>query len=170
MFTDEQIEEIVNLLSTLDLSTKLYFGCDSIAYRKNSEWWGKFATVLIVHMNGKNGCKIFRNISYERIFDKKKGRPADRLMKEVYKVSALYNQLIPFVDEFDCEIHLDINPDLKHGSSCVATQAAGYVLGVTQVMPKMKPEAFAASFGADGIGRGFDKRSVSYTHEDAVLH
>lgn len=168
MFTDKQIEQVVDLLATLDTTTKLYFGCDSIAYRKvgdsgKPEWWAKFATVLIVHMNGKNGCRIFRNISHERIFDKKKGRPADRLMKEVYKVTALYTQMIGFVDEFDCEIHLDINEKTEYGSSCVATQAAGYVLGVTGVTPILKPDAFAASFGADGIGRGFDKRTTSYT-------
>lgn len=167
VFTDEQVEEVVELLSTLDPSTKLYFGCDSVTYRKSDGWWAKFATVLIVHKNGKNGCKIFRNISYDRVYDKKKGRPADRLMKEVYLVTALYTQLIPFVDEFDIEIHLDVNPDEKYGSSCVATQAAGYVLGMTNLVPKLKPEAFAASFGADGVGRGFDQRSTSYTH---VLH
>jgi len=162
MFTDVQIEDLVNLLVELDTTTKIYFGCDSIAYRKNNEWWGKFATVLIVHKNGKNGCKIYRNISHERIFDDKKNRPSDRLMKEVYKVTALYTQLIPFIEGYDIEIHLDINPDVKHGSSCVATQAAGFVLGVTQIVPKLKPEAFAASFGADGIAHGFDQRSTSY--------
>ena len=168
MFTEEQVESIVDLLSGLDTSTKLYFGCDSIAYKKGKDengkpvWYAKFATVLIVHMNGKNGCKIFRHIDHERVFDKKKNRPADRLMKEVYRTAALYNQLIGLVDGYDIEIHLDINPNKDHGSSCVATQAAGYILGVTQVMPKMKPEAFAASFGADGIGRGFDQRSTSY--------
>lgn len=164
MFTDKQIEELINTLVDLDSTTKLYFGCDSVAYRKNKEWWAKFATVLIVHKNGKNGCKIFRHISHDRIFDDKKNRPSDRLMKEVYLVTGLYTQLIPYVEGYDIEIHLDINPDKQHGSSCVATQAAGYVLGVTQIVPKLKPEAFAASFGADGIGRGFDQRTTSFSH------
>lgn len=162
MFTDEQIEDVVNLLADLDISTKLYFGCDSIAYRKNGVWFAKFATVLIVHKNGKNGCKIFRNISHEQIYDQKKGRPSDRLMKEVYKVSALYAQLIPLVEGYDIEIHLDINPDIKFGSSCVATQAAGFILGMTGLEPKLKPDSWASSFGADGIAHGFDQRSTSY--------
>jgi len=163
MFSDKQVNDVVELLATLDDSTKLYFGCDSQLYKKvgkngQKEKWAKFATVLLVHMNGKNGCRIFRHVDTERIFDKKMGRPQDRLMKEVYRVTALYTQLIGLVEGYDCEIHLDINPDPKHGSSCVADQAAGYVLGMTQVHPKLKPEAFAASFGADGIHRGYDAR------------
>ena len=169
MFTDKQVEDIVDLLSTLDESTKLYFGCDSIAYKKSRDangkpvWFGKFATVLIVHMNGNKGCRIYRHIDHEQVYDTKKNRPADRLMKEVYRTSALYNQLVGLVDGFEIEIHLDINPDIKHGSSCVATQAAGFILGTTQIMPKMKPDAFAASFGADGVGRGYHMRGTSYS-------
>jgi len=70
-------------------------------------------------------------------------------MNEVMKSCELYIQLAPFIDEFDVEIHCDVNTDPKHGSNCVATQAAGYVLGVTGVEAKTKPEAFAASFAGD---------------------
>lgn len=168
LFTETQLEEIVELLSTLSLKTKLYLGCDSIAYRKGRDengklvWFAKFATVLIVHIEGKHGCKIFRHIDHERVYDAKKGRPADRLMKEVYRTSALYTQLSGLIDGFDVEIHLDINPRKEHGSSCVVSQATGFILGTTGIEPKVKPEAFAASFGADGIGRGFDQRATSY--------
>jgi len=168
MFTDDQIEDMVEFLLSLDDETKIYFGCDSVAHRRrNGQWWAKFATVCVIHMNGKNGCRVFRNISHERVFDDKKGRPQDRLMKEVYKVSALYNQLIPFIEGYDCEIHLDINPDKKWGSSCVATQAAGYVLGVTGIDEehlKLKPDAWGSSFAADGIGRGFHERTTITKH------
>jgi predicted RNase H-related nuclease YkuK (DUF458 family) len=46
--------------------------------------------------------------------------------------------------------------DPKHGSNCAASEAAGYVLGMTGIEPKLKPESWAASFGADGVvhGRG----------------
>ena len=84
-------------------------------------------------------------------------------MKEVYRVAALWSQLSGLVDEYDCEIHLDINPNKLYGSSCVATQAAGFILGVTGEEPKLKPESWASSFGADGIGRGFDQRGTSYS-------
>lgn len=173
MFTEKQEEEILNLLTEVSSNTKVYLGCDSIAYKKGKNhdgkpiWYGKFATVLIVHIDGRHGCRIFRHIDHEQVFDDKKNRPQDRLMKEVYRTSALYCQLRNLIDGFETEIHLDINPNKEHGSSCVVSQATGYILGtcgVNEDQVKVKPDAFAASFGADGIGRGFDQRSMSVSH------
>ena len=154
MFTQRQVEDIVDLLATLDSRTKIYLGCDSVRYFRESNAFGKFATVCIVHKNGNNGCKIFSNVSYEKDFDVRKDRPKMRMLNEVRKVCELYNQLIPFIDEFDIEIHLDINTDPKHGSNCAASEAAGYVLGVTGIQPNLKPQSWAASFGADGVAHG----------------
>lgn len=161
-FTQDQVEEIVDLLATLDTNTKIYFGCDSVRTRKNGRWYANYATVFIVHMNGKNGCRLFSHLSTEPDFDVKINRPKMRMMKEVQKVCELYTQLIPFIDEFDIEVHLDINTDPKHGSNCAATEAAGYVLGVTglpEEQIKLKPESFAASFGADAAAHGRFERS-----------
>ena len=154
MLTQKQIEDMVNLLITLDSNTKVYLGCDSVRYVKNDRTWARFASVAIVHMNGKNGCRIFSSISHEPDYDLKASRPKMRMMNEVQKVCALYNQLAPFIDEFDVEIHLDINTDPMHGSNCAANEAAGYVLGMTGIEPKLKPESWAASFGADGVAHG----------------
>lgn len=151
VFTQEQVEELVELLATLDTNTKVYLGCDSIVVRKNGRFYGKYGTVCIVHKNGKNGCRIFSKVSYEPNYDVKKNRPKMRMMNEVIKVCELYNQLIPFIDEFDVEIHLDIATDPKQGSNCAANEATGYVLGLTGVEPKLKPHSFASSFGADHI-------------------
>lgn len=157
MFTQKQIEDLVDLLSTLTTDTKVYLGCDSVRFIKDGRWYARYATVAIVHMNGKNGCRIFSVRSVEADYDVKKNRPSIRLMNEVMKVCELYTQLVPFIDEYEVEIHLDVNTDPKHGSNCVAVQAAGYVLGVTGITPKLKPDGFAASYGADGVahGRGY---------------
>lgn len=154
MFDQNQVEDIVELLSTLTNETKVYLGCDSVRYFRKGRAYGRYATVCIIHMNGKNGCKIFSDISYEPDYDVRKDRPKMRMLNEVQKVCALYNQLIPFIDEYDVEIHLDINTDPKHGSNCAASEAAGYVLGMTGIQPKLKPESWAASFGADGVAHG----------------
>lgn len=154
MFTPAQIEEMVDLLSTLDNNTKVYLGCDSVRFKKNDRNYARYATVAIVHMNGNKGCRVFSNISQELDFDVKKNRPKMRMMNEVMKVCELYMELIPYIDEFDVEIHLDINRDPKHGSNCAASEAAGYVLGMTGIEPKLKPESFAASYGADGVAHG----------------
>jgi uncharacterized protein len=161
MFSQEQVEEIVDILATLDSSTKIYFGCDSVRTRRNGRWYANFATVFIIHVNGKNGCRLFSHLSTEPDYDLKKERPKMRMMTEVQKVCELYNQLIPFIDEFDIEIHLDINTDPKFGSNCAAKEAAGYVLGMTgldESRIKLKPDSFAASFGADAAAHGrFEK-------------
>lgn len=152
MFTQNQIEELVDLLYSLDSSTKIYIGTDSVRFKKDGRWFAKYASVCVVHMNGKNGCRVFKHRSIEQDYDLKKNRPSLRLMNEVIKSCELYAQLAPFIDEFDVEIHCDVNIDPKFGSNCVATQAAGYVLGVTGLHEnqiKLKPDAFAASFGAD---------------------
>lgn len=154
MFTQTQIEDLVDLLCTVGSNTKVYLGCDSVRYIKNGRQWARFATVCIVHKNGKNGCRIFSNVSHEADFDMKPSRPKMRMMKEVQKVCELYTQIGPFIDEFNVEIHLDINTDPKHGSNCAASEAAGYVLGMTGIEPKLKPESWAASFGADGVAHG----------------
>jgi uncharacterized protein len=149
MFTEKQITDLVDLLYGLDTNTKIYIGTDSVRFRENGRWFAKYASVAVVHMNGKNGCRVFKHRSIEPDYDLKKSRPSMRLMNEVMKSCELYNQLAPFIDEFDVEIHCDINVDPKHGSNCVAAQAAGYVLGVTGIEPALKPNAFAASFAGD---------------------
>jgi predicted RNase H-related nuclease YkuK (DUF458 family) len=154
MFTQNQIEDIVDLLVTLNSNTRIYLGCDSVRYMKGSDAYARFATVLIIHKNGNSGCRIFSNVSHERDYDLKKNRPRMRMMNEVQKVCELYNQIAPFIDEFEVEIHLDVNTDPKHGSNCAATEAAGYVLGMTGIEPKLKPHGFAASYGADGVAHG----------------
>ena len=158
MFTQSQIEELVDLLYGLTQDTKIYIGTDSVRFRKDGRWYAKYASVCVVHINGKNGCRVFKHRSIEPDYDVKKNRPSLRLMNEVMKSCELYIQLAPFIDEFECEIHCDVNIDPKHGSNCVATQAAGYVLGVTGLTEdqvKLKPNAFAASFGADHYANNF---------------
>ena len=143
MFTQKQIEEIVDLLITLDENTKIYIGTDSVRYKKDGRSYAKFASVCVIHMNGRHGCKVFRHRSEEPDYDLKKNRPSMRMMNEVIKTCELYNQLAPFIDCYDVELHLDINLNPIYGSNCAAKQAAGYALGVTGVSEnavKFKPD------------------------------
>lgn len=149
MFTQKQIEDIVDLLYTLNSDTKIYIGTDSVRFKQDGRWFAKYATVCVIHKNGKNGCTVFKYRSVEPDYDMKKNRPSIRMMNEVMKSCELYTQLAPFIDEFDVEIHADINTDPKHGSNCAASQAAGYILGVTGIEATLKPYAHAASFAGD---------------------
>lgn len=151
IFSEKQVEEIVDLLVDYPEGTKIYLGCDSIRVFKNGEMHAKFATVAIIHKGGNNGCRIFSDVSFERDYDVKANRPKVRMLNEVRKVCELYHELIPFIDGYEIEIHLDISTDPKRGSNCAASEAAGYVLGMTGIEPKFKPESFCASFGADHV-------------------
>ena len=60
MFTQKQIEEMVDILLECDENTKVYLGCDSVRYiSKDERQMARFATVAIIHKNGNKGCKIF---------------------------------------------------------------------------------------------------------------
>lgn len=131
--------------------TKIYLGCDSERFRINDVWYADYILAIVVHINGKNGCKLFGEVVRERDYDQRKDRPSTRLMTEVYKVSELYLKLADVLDGRDVEVHLDINPDEEHGSSCVLNQAIGYIKGTCNVVPLVKPDAFAASYAADRL-------------------
>ena len=74
-----------------------------------------------------------------------------RLMNEVYKVADLFHSLADVLEDREVEVHLDINPNELYGSSCVVQQAIGYIKGTCNVIPMVKPKAFAASYAADRL-------------------
>lgn len=129
--------------------TKIYLGCDSERVKLDGVWYADYILAIVVHINGNNGCKLFGEVQRERDWDQKYSRPSQRLMTEVYKVSELYLKLAEVLEGRQVEVHLDINPDEQHGSSCVISQAVGYIRGVCNVIPFVKPDAFAASYAAD---------------------
>jgi predicted RNase H-related nuclease YkuK (DUF458 family) len=129
--------------------TKIYLGCDSERLRIDGAWHADYVLAIVVHINGNNGCKIFGEVHRERVWDQKVSKPAMRLMTEVYKTSELYLKLADVLEGRDVEVHLDINPDEHYGSSCVVQQAIGYIKGTCNVIPFVKPNAWAASYAAD---------------------
>jgi predicted RNase H-related nuclease YkuK (DUF458 family) len=142
------INEVAEFVNALDADTKVYIGCDSERHKVGNQWYADYILAVVVHINGNNGCKIFGAVQKEMDFDSKYNRPRMRLMNEVYKVSQLYLDLSKVIAH-DIEVHLDINPSEMHGSSCVVNEAIGYVRGMCNVVPLVKPRAFAASYAAD---------------------
>jgi len=145
------LEEVSSFINSQTPETKIYLGCDSERFRMNDVWYADYILAIVVHIDGKHGCKLFGEVVRERDYDQRKDRPATRLMTEVYKVSDLYLKLADVLDGRDVEVHLDINPDEDHGSSCVLNQAIGYIKGTCNVVPLVKPDAFAASYAADRL-------------------
>ena len=70
-------------------------------------------------------------------------------MNEAYKLSEMYLKLADVLVDRAVEVHLDINPSELHGSNCVINEAIGYIRGTCNVIPMIKPRAFAASYAAD---------------------
>ena len=142
----EKVQEFINAQTP---ETRIYLGCDSERIKIDGVWYADYVLAIVVHINGNNGCKLFGEVQRERVWDAKPGKPAMRLMTEVYKVSELYLKLADVLEGRQVEVHLDINPDEQYGSSCVISQAVGYIKGTCNVIPFVKPEAFAASYAAD---------------------
>jgi predicted RNase H-related nuclease YkuK (DUF458 family) len=142
------IQSVVDYLETCDSNTKIYIGCDSERFQINNIWWADYILVVVVHINGKNGCKIFGAVDRERDYEQRHDRPRLRLMNEVYRVSQLYLNLSKVIAH-DIQIHLDINPNEVFKSSVVINEAVGYVKGMCGVIPFTKPDSWAASYAAD---------------------
>ena len=146
------IEEVREYISNCSEATNIYIGADSERYcRKDGIWQADYTVAIVIHIDGSKGCKIFGDVSSEIDYDRRKDRPALRLMNEVYRATQMYLDLEEAIGDRHVEVHLDINPDYMHGSSCVVTQAIGYVQGMINIKPMVKPEAFAASYAADRL-------------------
>ena len=143
------LDEVRAFILEQTSETKIYLGGDSERFQLNGVWHADYINVVVVHKNGKNGCRVFGSVVRERDYDQQKDKPRMRLMNEVYKVAELFQKLEEVLVDREIQIHLDINPDMMHGSSCVVQQAVGYIKGVCGVDALVKPDAFAASFAAD---------------------
>jgi uncharacterized protein len=142
------IEKIKEFILAQGDNTRIYIGVDSERIRFNEQWFADYTAAIVVHIDGNKGCKLFGEITRERDYDRV-DRPNTRLMTEVYKVSELYLKLADVLEGRKVEVHLDINPDENYASSNVVKQAIGYIRGVCNVIPMIKPDAFAASCAAD---------------------
>jgi len=143
------INEVKEFIMAQTPETKIYIGGDSERFSINGHWFADYTMAIVVHINGNNGCKIFGETVRERDWDQRKDRPRMRLMNEVYKIAELYLKLTDVLEDRLVEVHLDINPDEMYGSSCVIQEAVGYIRGMCNVIPVVKPRAFAASCAAD---------------------
>lgn len=145
------IEEIRQFMSTMGPDTKVYIGCDSERFKSKGVWYADYILAIVVHMDGRRGCKVFGEVQREKDYDQKVNRPFNRMMTEAAKAADLYLKMKEVFYDFEVEVHLDINPNENFGSSCAATAAVGYIRGMCNVTPLVKPNAFAASYAADRL-------------------
>jgi predicted RNase H-related nuclease YkuK (DUF458 family) len=153
------IDEVRQFIEAQGPGTRIYIGGDSTRFSQDGAWFADYTLAIVVHINGNNGCKIFGEVQRERDWDSKKDKPRMRLMTEVYKIAELYLKLQDVLEDRLVEVHLDINPSELHGSSCVVNEAIGYIKGMCNVVPFVKPQAFAASYAADRLKEVLDMQA-----------
>lgn len=133
-------------------SSSIYIGADSIRYRKNGQWWAKYSTVIVLHLDSKHGCKLFhRSIDLPDY-----GSLKQRLLTEVTYAIEAASEVIEEVGDRHLEIHIDVNPSPKHKSSIAVKEALGYVKGSLGIDAVIKPDSWAASHAADHLVRRGD--------------
>jgi predicted RNase H-related nuclease YkuK (DUF458 family) len=123
----------------------------------------RFATVIIVStyedlgggtVVGRGGIVIGANYFSDK-YKKNKEGVKERMLFEVSKSIEVAYDISPLLDLYDIplEVHADINPDIKWESNKALTEAVGYILGMGYDF-KVKPDAWAATKGADKASRG----------------
>lgn len=133
-------------------SSKIYFGADSERVNVGGIWYVDYLICVILHIDGKHGATvIYGNVERERDYDKNLSKPRNRLFTEVIKLGEIYTLLADVLEDRDVDIHLDLNPNEMFGSSCVISEAIGYIKGVCQRDPVVKPNSWAASIAADRL-------------------
>lgn len=145
--THEELTQFLN--EKCGPNTKIYIGCDSERFRFEGTWYADYTIAIVIHINSRNGAKIFAEVNREKDYDQKVNRPYNRMMAEAKRVAETYLKYKEIFYDYEVETHLDINPKLNHGSSCAANAAIGYIRGMCNVVPLLKPSAFAASYAAD---------------------
>lgn len=151
-------QAVKEYLETLDPTKKhkVYIGCDSSRYilktkdgRKQA--YADYVVAVVIHIGGNSGCKIFGEITTELDYDQKSSKPKNRMMNEAYKASEMFMRLQEVIRGHHIEIHLDINPNEKYGSSCAVSEAIGYIRGTCNVVPMVKPNAPVATYCSDWL-------------------
>ena len=138
-------EEAKQAILSSSPQSSVYIGCDSIRFRKNKQWYAKYSTVIIIHMDSKKGGRLF----HESVDMPDYGNLKQRLLMEVQLAVSTATEIIDVIGDRHFEIHLDINPNPNHKSNVAVKEALGWVRGSLGVDAKIKPSAFAATHAAD---------------------
>lgn len=150
---EDVLKEVRKLIQESSLVTSIYLGGDSEVTwcPKLKGWAADYALAVVIHHDSQHGCSVRGYVEREPLYTKEFDKPSMRLMTEVYKVAELYLALEDVIGDRHVEVHLDINPSKDFASNAVVQQAIGYIKGVCNIQPGIKPKAFAASYAADRL-------------------
>ena len=144
----QYIEEAKEAIKASSKDSSIYIGCDSIRYRREGKWYASYCVAIILHMDSKHGCRIFHATEKHADF----GNLRQRLLKEVELAVNVTTEILDVVGDRYIEIHLDLNPDVKHKSSVVVKESLSWARSLG-IEAKIKPDGFAATHAADHLVR-----------------
>lgn len=157
----EYVEQI--LIEEIEKGHKLHVSIGTDSQRSGRGY--KFATVILITTEkdlgggttvGRGGIVIHATYTLgaeDRVYLKRgKEGVNERMIVEVGKSIEVAYEIAELLDSYNIklEIHADINPNPKHESNKALQEAIGWILGMGYNF-KIKPEALAASYGADHL-------------------
>ena len=153
---NDYLESIINTEKLANQEWKISVGTDS--QRDGAKGKYKFATVILITVRENlgggtfvgRGGKIIESTYHLSVHGKDKEGVNERMLTEVGKSIETAYAISPVLEKHNMrmEIHADINPDPKWESNKALSQAVGYILGMGYDF-KVKPDAWAASYGGD---------------------
>ena len=147
---DQFIEKSVAAIKDSSPESSVYVGCDSIRYkskRKSTDFYTRYSVVVIVHINSKNGGKVFPFTMAVKD-NTKKDNLKMRLLQEVDMATHVASAIVDHIGNRHMEVHIDVNPDENHASSVAVKEALGWSRGMG-FDTKVKPDGWAATHAAD---------------------
>lgn len=140
------MSEVIKYIQNSAPDSAVYIGADSRVFKdkKKKQRFVRYTLVIIIHHGQRSGCKLFWDEKIEPFY----GSLKQRLLNEVYYTVEHAVQIVDVIGKRKMEVHLDINPDVECKSSVAVQEAIGYVRAMGLV-PKVKPDAFAATCVAD---------------------
>ena len=130
-------------------ASRIYVGCDSIRYKRKGIWHAKYATVIIVHKDGRHGGRMFHDVVEMPDY----GSVKQRMLNEVAFGVTHALEIQDVLGKRHFEFHIDINTDPRHKSNVALKEAMGYVRGTLGIDAKPKPYGWAATHCADYLVR-----------------
>jgi predicted RNase H-related nuclease YkuK (DUF458 family) len=144
----EILEEVKRVIAASSTSSCIYVGCDSKRVRKSTQV--KYATVIILHHDGKHGGRMWSFMDTEQAYGPA-SNPRMRLVNEAFRAVMLAQEVMDEIGDRHFELHLDLNPNPMHKSNAAVKESLGFVLGTLGIEAKLKPEAWASSTAADKL-------------------
>jgi len=150
-YTPEDLQKLAaakEAIRASSSSSRVYVGCDSKRARRGTQI--KYATVIILHHDGKHGGSMWSFVHREDDYGPASA-PKVRLINEAYYAVDIASQIVEQIDDRHFELHLDLNTDPRYKSNSAVKEALGFVLGMLGIDAKLKPEAWASTSAADKL-------------------